>query len=195
MQGGAEHRERKLRRHRDRQRFCRVADVVRRTHRGRFVQISVDVARGSVEYQRGIGDGAGQHAVDGDAVEGLGQWPSRDPAALRLDPDEVRPCGGDADAARPSEPIAAVTKPAATAAALPPEEPPGVCSRDHGLRVWPKAGPLVNGHCPSSHVLVLPTMTAPAARSRRTTSASAVAARLRTTCRTVSVPPPRRRHP
>ena len=75
----------------------------------------------------------------------------------------------------PSEPIAAVTRPAATAAALPPDDPPGVCSRDHGLRVWPKAGPLVNGHCPSSQVLVLPTMTAPAARSRRTTSASAVA--------------------
>jgi hypothetical protein len=35
----------------------------------------------------------------------------------------------------PSEPIAAVTSPAATAAALPPDEPPGVWSRDHGLRV------------------------------------------------------------
>jgi hypothetical protein len=46
----------------------------------------------------------------------------------------------------PSEPIAAATRPAATAAALPPDEPPGVCSRDHGLRVWPNAGPLVNGH-------------------------------------------------
>ena len=46
----------------------------------------------------------------------------------------------------PSEPIAAVTSPAATAAALPPDDPPGVCLRDHGLKVWPKAGPLVNGH-------------------------------------------------
>ena len=43
-------------------------------------------------------------------------------------------------------PIAAVTRPAATAAALPPDEPPGVWLRDHGFRVWPKAGPLVNGH-------------------------------------------------
>ena len=75
----------------------------------------------------------------------------------------------------PSEPIAAVTRPAATAAALPPEDPPGVCRRDHGLRVWPKAGPLVNGHWPSSQVLVLPTITAPAALRRRTTSASWVA--------------------
>src|SRR5690242_15488529 len=73
----------------------------------------------------------------------------------------------------PSDPIAAATRPAATAAALPPDDPPGVCSRDHGLRVCPNAGPLVNGHCPSSHVLVLPTMTAPAALSRRTTSESA----------------------
>jgi hypothetical protein len=75
----------------------------------------------------------------------------------------------------PSEPIAAVTRPAATAAALPPDDPPGECLADHGFRVWPKPGPLVNGHCPSSHVLVLPTITAPAARSRRTTSLSAVA--------------------
>src|SRR6185503_8211331 len=72
----------------------------------------------------------------------------------------------------PSEPMAAATKPAATAAALPPDEPPGVCSLDHGLRVCPKPGPLVNGHCPNSHVLVLPTMIAPAARNLRTTSAS-----------------------
>jgi len=42
--------------------------------------------------------------------------------------------------------MAAATNPAATAAALPPDDPPGVCSRDHGLRVWPNAGPLVNGH-------------------------------------------------
>jgi hypothetical protein len=42
--------------------------------------------------------------------------------------------------------MAAATNPAATAAALPPEEPPGVCSLDHGLRVWPNPGPLVNGH-------------------------------------------------
>lgn len=75
----------------------------------------------------------------------------------------------------PSEPIAAVTRPAATAAALPPDDPPGVCRRDHGLRVYPNPGPLVNGHWPSSQVLVLPTITAPAALRRRTTSESWVA--------------------
>src|SRR3954470_3132885 len=75
----------------------------------------------------------------------------------------------------PSDPIAAVTSPAATAAALPPDEPPGVWLRDHGFRVCPNAGPLVNGHWPSSQVFVLPTITAPAVRSLRTTSASAAA--------------------
>src|ERR1700739_4645544 len=56
----------------------------------------------------------------------------------------------------PSEPIAAVTRPAATAAALPPEDPPGVCLRDHGLRVWPKPGPPVDGQWANSQALVLP---------------------------------------
>ena len=82
----------------------------------------------------------------------------------------------------PSEPMAAVTRPAATAAALPPDEPPGVWLRDHGFRVCPKAGPLVNGHWPNSQVLVLPTITAPAARSLRTTSASAGAGRTHARC-------------
>src|SRR6185312_14066897 len=72
----------------------------------------------------------------------------------------------------PSEPAAAGTRPAATAAAEPPEEPPGVWCSDHGLRVAPNAGLSVNGHWPTSGVLVLPTITAPAARSLRATSPS-----------------------
>lgn len=76
----------------------------------------------------------------------------------------------------PSEPSAAGTRPAATAAAEPPDEPPGVWPVCHGLRVAPKARPSVNGHWPSSQELVLPTITAPAALSRRTDSLSAVAA-------------------
>src|ERR1700733_15452885 len=38
----------------------------------------------------------------------------------------------------PSEPVASGTMPAAMAAALPPEDPPGGCSRLHGLSVGPK---------------------------------------------------------
>src|SRR5687767_3047126 len=56
--------------------------------------------------------------------------------------------------------------PAATAAAEPLEEPPGVCAALCGLRVLPEA-PLAN-----SVVTVLPMMTAPAPRSSATTLAS-----------------------
>lgn len=50
-----------------------------------------------------------------------------------------------------------------------------MCPGCQGLRVSPKARPSVNGHCPSSQVFVLPTITAPAARSRRTASPSSAA--------------------
>ena len=69
-------------------------------HRRRLVQVAGDVAGRGVEHQRGVGDGAGQHAVDGDAVERLGQRPGRDPAALRFDADEMGPRRRDAHAAR-----------------------------------------------------------------------------------------------
>ena len=46
----------------------------------------------------------------------------------------------------PSEPSAAPTRPAATAAALPPLDPPGARCRSHGLRVAPKVAVSVNGH-------------------------------------------------
>jgi hypothetical protein len=75
----------------------------------------------------------------------------------------------------PSAAIAAGTMPAATAAAEPPLDPPGVRSTSHGLRVTPHRTDSVNGHSPSSGIVVLPTTTAPAARSRRTTSASSAA--------------------
>ena len=73
----------------------------------------------------------------------------------------------------PSEPSAAPTRPAATAAALPPLEPPGARCRSHGLRVAPNVAVSVNGHSVSSGTFVLPMITAPASRRRRTTSASA----------------------
>ena len=71
----------------------------------------------------------------------------------------------------PSEPVAAETIPAATAAAEPPEEPPVVRSGFHGLRVIPLASVAVQGKIISSGTLVIPTGIAPAARRRRTTSA------------------------
>ena len=64
-------------------------------------------------------------------------------------------------------PSASGTPPAATVAAEPEEEPPGVRAGAWGLRVGPEAPQA------SSVVTVLPRISAPAARSRRTTVASA----------------------
>src|SRR5688572_3956230 len=83
-------------------------------------------------------------------------------AGIRIDPP-------------PSPPSAAGTRPAATAAADPPLDPPVERLGSHGLRATPKVLDSVNGHCPNSGIEVLPTMTAPAARSLRTASASATA--------------------
>jgi hypothetical protein len=69
----------------------------------------------------------------------------------------------------PSLPCAAATMPADTAAALPPDEPPGLRLGSQGLRVMP-AGESVVANMHSSGTLVSPTTIAPAARSLRTTS-------------------------
>src|SRR5215467_14276384 len=65
--------------------------------------------------------------------------------------------------------------PAATEAAAPALEPPGVLPRFHGLRVIPCSGQSPTALQPNSLVVVLPMMIAPAARSRSTTGASAAA--------------------
>ena len=62
----------------------------------------------------------------------------------------------------PSDAVAPGARPAATAAALPPLEPPGVASRSQGLRVTPNAGPSVQPMMASSGRFVLPISTAPA---------------------------------
>ena len=76
----------------------------------------------------------------------------------------------------PSEPSAIAARPAATAAPLPPLLPPGVRLVSHGFRVAPNVSVSVNDQSIISGTAVLPTMTAPAARSLRTTSASSVLA-------------------
>ena len=63
-------------------------------------------------------------------------------------------------------PIAAGTMRAATAAAEPDEEPPGVRDGSKGFVVGPGCVP------PSSEVTVLPRMTAPAWRSAQTAALS-----------------------
>jgi hypothetical protein len=71
-----------------------------------------------------------------------------------------------------SLPSARPTMFAATAAALPPEEPPAERVGFLGLRVAPKRVFSVTGRNPSSGVFVFPTTIAPAARSRRTCALS-----------------------
>jgi hypothetical protein len=72
-----------------------------------------------------------------------------------------------------SVPTARSQTPAATTAADPPEEPPEVREGSRGLRVSPIRG-CANPAAYSRHWVVANT-SAPAARSRRTTAASAVA--------------------
>src|ERR1700754_3552887 len=61
---------------------------------------------------------------------------------------------------------------AATAAALPPPEPPGIRSRSHGFFVEPYAEYSVEEPIANSSMLVLPIITVPASRSRSTIVAS-----------------------
>ena len=67
-----------------------------------------------------------------------------------------------------SEPRASGASPAATAAAEPPEEPPGTCRRSQGLRVGPKAEFSVEEPMANSSMLVLPSMTMWSPQMRRT---------------------------
>ena len=81
------------------------------------------------------------------------------PAGMRIDPP-------------PSVPMASIPMPAAREAAAPPDEPPGVLVRSHGLRVMPVSGESVTPFQPNSGVVVLPMMTVPASRRRATQGAS-----------------------
>lgn len=72
----------------------------------------------------------------------------------------------------PSLPCATGTSPAATAAALPPLDPPGVRVGSQGLRVGGRPAGSVTGIAPSSEVAVLPRMTNPAARRAPTVRSS-----------------------
>jgi len=71
-----------------------------------------------------------------------------------------------------SVPIANGAIPAATAAAEPPEDPPGTRWRSQGLRVGPKAEFSVEEPIANSSMLVLPSTMMSAAASRSVTVAS-----------------------
>ena len=67
-----------------------------------------------------------------------------------------------------SVPIAHGASPAATAAALPPEDPPGTRSRSHGLRTGPKAEFSLEDPIANSSWLVFASSAAPASPRRDT---------------------------
>src|SRR5271168_55123 len=71
-----------------------------------------------------------------------------------------------------SVPSATTAKPAATAAAEPPDEPPGTLSSATGFRTAPYAEFSLELPIANSSQLVLPRMTAPAFSSRSTAVAS-----------------------
>src|SRR5213082_2831714 len=72
----------------------------------------------------------------------------------------------------PSLAVQKGTSPAATAAADPPLDPPGVRVRSQGLRVVPHALVWVKAVTPNSGAAVFPMGIAPAARSRDTCTLS-----------------------
>src|SRR4029450_4963069 len=74
----------------------------------------------------------------------------------------------------PSPPVASGTTPAATRAAEPPLEPPGVREVSQGLRVMPVSGPSVIPFPPNPGVVVLQKTPAPASRRRATPGVSSV---------------------
>src|SRR5882672_2001528 len=78
----------------------------------------------------------------------------------------------------PSVPMVIGPSPAATAAPAPPDEPPGVRSRFHGLRVMPFRGESVTPLWPYSELVLWAKTMAPASRSRATAGASASAGAL-----------------
>ena len=81
-------------------------------------------------------------------------------------------CAGMRSEPLMSLPRSSGDRPAATAAAPPPELPPGVRSRFHGLFVRPKIGLTDCPPAASGGKLVLPRMIAPACRSSATAAAS-----------------------
>ena len=92
---------------------------------------------------------------------GVGRMPTmpQNAAGMRIEQPKSVPC-------------ASGTMPVATATAEPPDDPAGVSAGFHGLRVAPNSALLVFAPVANSGMLVLPSTIAPAALSRRTTSAS-----------------------
>src|SRR4029077_6974293 len=91
---------------------------------------------------------------------------------LALNPTTPQNEAGIRNDPPPSVPSPIGPSPAATAAAAPPLDPPGVSSVFHGLRVMPKTRLSVTPFQPNSGVFVRPITIIPAARIRLTAGQS-----------------------
>ena len=123
-----------------------------------------------VQQVRGVLDGARERAGRREALEGAVNGALETRPREGLSPKSPQHDAGMRIEPPPSVACAAGTSPAASAAAAPPLEPPGVRSVFHGFRVAPLSSDSVNATVPNSGVFVLPTMTKPASRIRRTTA-------------------------
>src|SRR5262249_57994970 len=90
-----------------------------------------------------------------------------------LKPTTPQKCAGRRTEPAPSVPRWSGPQPAAASAAAPQDEPPEVIAGFQGLRVAPVSGLSLTAVQPCSVSVVLPRMTAPAARRRATARASA----------------------
>src|SRR4030081_3022795 len=116
-------------------------------------------ANGPLTWPGSQASGIGQFGVS----PGVGRMPTmpQNDAGIRIEQPKSVPC-------------AKGTIPVATATADPPDEPEGLHARLPGLRGRPNRSLRVLAPAANSGVLVLPSTMAPAAFSRRTTSASSV---------------------
>src|ERR1700681_1750463 len=114
-------------------------------------------ASGPCTWPGSQASGIGQFGVS----PGVGRMPTipQNDAGIRIEQPKSVPC-------------ASGSIPVATATADPPEEPAGLSAGFQGLRVAPNTALTVLAPVANSGVLVLATTIAPAAFSRRTTSAS-----------------------
>src|SRR3981081_2143997 len=114
-------------------------------------------ANGPLTWPGSQASGIGQFGVS----PGVGRMPTmpQNDAGIRIEQPKSVPC-------------AQGTIPVATATADPPDEPEGLSTGFQGLRVTPNTSLKVLAPAANSGVLVLPSTIAPAALTRRTTSAS-----------------------
>jgi hypothetical protein len=136
----------------------------------RSVGIARKTSSDRVEIGGGVPDGSriaeGKSATMPDIASRTGCQP----AARRLQPNDSATRRGNSNRSAASVASATGTIRAATAAAAPPLEPPGVTPCRHGLNVAPESFGSVESDQPFSGALDLPTRRKPAALMRLTPS-------------------------